>query len=203
MAIIVVGGHSRDVGKTSVVTGLIAAFPERQWTAVKITQHGHDLCAPDNQAGVSYAITEELDRSGSSDTSRFLAAGAWRALWVRTLPGCLAEAMPQLRRELEGTAAAILESNSVLQFLQPDLYLTVLDPATPDFKPSAREFLDRADAFILRCPPAGVPAGAPLWEGGRLNLAAHKPVFRMCPPDYVTEELIEFVRGRLGDRVIE
>ena len=40
MALIVIGGHSRNVGKTSVVAGLIAALPEYNWTAFKITQHG-------------------------------------------------------------------------------------------------------------------------------------------------------------------
>jgi hypothetical protein len=38
---------------------------------------------------------------GESDTSRFLVAGAARALWVRTEQGRLAEAMPALRQRLE------------------------------------------------------------------------------------------------------
>src|SRR6266436_1909073 len=37
MAIIVVGGHTRNIGKTSVVAGLIAALPEMHWTAFKVT----------------------------------------------------------------------------------------------------------------------------------------------------------------------
>ncbi len=47
MAIVVVGGHSRNVGKTSVVAGLIAALPEFQFAAMKITQYGHGICAAD------------------------------------------------------------------------------------------------------------------------------------------------------------
>ena len=87
--------------------------------------------------------------SGESDTSRFLVAGAARALWVRTEQGRLAEAMPALRKRLESAHNVIVESNSVLKFMRPDLYLTVLDPGTEDFKNSAREFLDRAGAVIL------------------------------------------------------
>ncbi|MCU1309890.1 MAG: hypothetical protein JWO20_1015, partial [Candidatus Angelobacter sp.] len=45
MAIIVVGGHSRDVGKTSMVAGLIAGLRDYQWTAAKITQFGHGVCS--------------------------------------------------------------------------------------------------------------------------------------------------------------
>ena len=86
MAIVVIGGHSRSVGKTSVVAGLIAALREYEWTAVKITQYGHGVCsangAPCDCAtdDHSWAISEEKNRGGESDTSRFLAAGAARAL---------------------------------------------------------------------------------------------------------------------------
>ena len=43
MSLIVIGGHSRNVGKTSVVAGLIAATPQLNWTAFKITQYGHGI----------------------------------------------------------------------------------------------------------------------------------------------------------------
>ena len=158
MAIVVIGGHSRNVGKTSVVAGLIAALPEYNWTAFKVTQYGHGVCSLNGEAchcatdDHSWAISEEKDRSGESDTSRFLAAGAVRSLWVRTEQGRLAEAMPTIRRRIAEAQNVILESNSILKFVRPDLYLTVLDPATPDFKRSAQEFLDRADAVILHAP---------------------------------------------------
>src|SRR4030088_1966856 len=155
MAIVVIGGHSRSVGKTSVVEGLISGLHELQWTAVKITQSGHGICSADGAAcdcataDHSWAISEEKDRSGESDTSRFLVAGAVRAWWVRTEQGRLAEAIPTSRRKLTESENVIFESNSILKFVRPDLYLTVLDPATADFKRSAQEFLDQADAVIL------------------------------------------------------
>jgi hypothetical protein len=137
-------------------------------------------------------ITEERDRSGESDTSRFLLAGAVQVFWVRTEQGRLAEAMPTLRKRLEGVRNVILESNSVLKFLRPDLYLTVLDPETADFKSSAREFLDRADAVILHETP-----GSPAWQSVSLRPVAGRPVFRITPPPFVTPEIAEFVRSRL------
>jgi hypothetical protein len=208
MAVVVVGGHSRSVGKTSVVAGLIAAIPERNWTAVKITQYGHGVCSRDGQPcdcavddqEHSYAVTEELDRSGESDTSRFLVAGACRSLWVRTRQGFLAEAMPRVRRELGRAEDVIIESNSVLRFIRPDLYLTVLNPANPDFKASAREYLDFADAIILDQPPAGALELAPSWQGVSLKPVAGKPVFRVRPPDYVTQEIVEFVRRKIAGK---
>ena len=201
MAIVIIGGHSRSVGKTSVVAGLISALHEFNWTAVKITQYGHGICSANGgacdcaTADHSWAISEERDRSGDSDTSRFLVAGAVQALWARTEQGRLAEAMPTLRRRLEGARNVIIESNSVLKFLRPDVYLTVLDPSTGDFKNSAREFMDRANAVILHEAPDG-----PAWQAVSLKPVSDRPVFRITPPPYVTPEIAAFVRTFLMSR---
>jgi hypothetical protein len=199
MAIVVIGGHSRSVGKTSVVAGLIAALPEFRWTALKITQYGHGICSAAGQPcdcatnDHSWAISEEKDAKGDSDTSRFLAAGAARVWWVRTEQGRLAEAMPVVREKLSNAENVILESNSILKFLRPDLYLIVLDPSTADFKNSAREFLDRASAAILHQAKPGNPA----WKDVSLKPVADKPIFRITPPPYVTFEIVGFVREHL------
>jgi len=203
MAIVVIGGHSRSVGKTSVVAGLISSLREYDWTAVKITQYGHGVCsangAPCDCAtdDHSWAISEEKDRSAESDTSRFLVAGASRALWVRTEQGRLAEAMPALRQRLERARHVIVESNSVLKFMRPDLYVTVLDPGTEDFKASAQEFLDRAGAVILH---DGSKIGDVAWQRVSLKPVAERPVFRITPPPYVTPEIVEFVRSSVALR---
>ena len=198
MALVVIGGHSRNVGKTSVVAGLIAGLAEWQWTAVKITQYGHGICSAKGEAcdcatgDHSWAISEERDRSSGTDSSRFLAAGAVQVFWVRTEQGRLAEAIPTLRQRLAAARNVIIESNSVLKFLRPDLYLSVLDPATADFKNSAREFLDRADAVILH-----QNAGETAWQAVSLKPIASQPIFRITPPNYVTPEIVGYVRSKL------
>src|ERR1700722_10466377 len=198
MPLIVIGGHSRSVGQTSVVAGLIAALPEYNWTALKITQYGHGVCSANGQPchcatdDHSWAISEEKDRSGKSDTSRFLAAGAVRAWWGRTEQGRLAEAMPTGRRKLAESGNVILESNSILKFVRPDIYLTVLDPANADFKKSAQEFLDRADAVILHRQHDGSA-----WNNVSLKPVAARPIFTITPPEYVTRKIVEFVREHL------
>jgi hypothetical protein len=198
MALVVVGGHSRSVGKTSVVAGLIAALPEFHWTAMKITQYGHGICSANGKpcdcavADHTWAVTEERDRSGESDSSRFLVSGAARSLWVRTRQGMLAEAMPRVRKELAAAENAILESNSVMRFVRPDLYLTVLDGATQDFKLTAQQFLDRAHAVILHEKTDDVT-----WKNVSLKPVAGMPIFSIKPPQYVTGELVEFVREKL------
>ncbi len=198
MSLIVIGGHSRSVGKTSVVAGLIAALPEFRWTAMKITQYGHGVCSANGKPcqcacdESSWAVTEERDRSGESDSSRFLVSGAARSLWVRTRQGMLDEAMPRIRQEIASAENAILESNSILRYMRPDLYITVLDPATADFKKSAEQFLDRADAVVLHGDGDTVA-----WSNVSLQPVSDRPMFRVQPPPYVTSELIEFVRDRM------
>lgn len=208
MAIVVIGGHSRNVGKTSVVAGIIAALPEMDWTAMKITQFGHGVCSvttePCDCALVdtlhAWSITEEKDRSGGTDTSRFLVAGAKRSLWVRTKQGMLAEAMQEVREELRQAENTIIESNSIMKFIRPDLYLSVLDFATKDFKDSAREFLDRANAVIIH---ETSDRKQPEWANLSLKLIEGKPVLRVRPPQYVTEDVLDFVRRSLTPRVAD
>ena len=166
---------------------------------MKITQYGHGVCSKNGKlchcatADHSWAISEEKDSSGKSDTSRFLAAGAAQVYWVRTQQGHLDQAMPTIRRRLEGVANAILESNSVINFIQPDLYLTVLDPSTADFKASAQRYLERADAVILHN-----SSGDAAWQEVSLKSLANKPIFPIQPPNYLTVDLITFLRARLG-----
>lgn len=201
MALVVVGGHSRSVGKTSVVAGLIERLPEFHWTAFKITQYGHGICSADGKPchcatdDHTVAISRELDRSGESDSSRFLVAGASESFWVRTRQGYLGDIMPRLRKQLAASENSIVESNSLMRFLVPDLYLAVLDPAIADFKESARLFLDRASAILLHETPQ---SQTPAWKDVSLKLVEGKPVFPISPPSYVSDEVIGFVRQKIS-----
>jgi hypothetical protein len=199
LAVVVVGGHTRNIGKTSVVAGLIARLPELRWSAFKITQYGHGFCTADGKPcqcqteDACVAVNLERNPASGTDTSRFLAAGAERSIWVRTRIGTLSGAMPRISQELSQSENAILESNSILEFLEPDLYLTVLDPSVADFKDSARRYLDRADAVLLASDIA-VAADWPVIDPGILS---DKPRFSIEPPLYVSDDLVEFVRARL------
>jgi hypothetical protein len=200
VAVVVVGGHTRNIGKTSVVAGLIAALPEMHWTAFKITQFGHGVCSANGEpcdcetAEHTIAISEERERESGTDSSRYLAAGAVRSLWVRTRVGQLAEAMPRVRQEIARAENAIVESNSILRFLQPDLFVSVLDPNTKDFKESAKRYLDRADALVL----VGNGLDRPAWEGVSLRLIERARRFSGEPGAYCSADLAEFVRERIG-----
>jgi hypothetical protein len=193
MAIVVIGGQAKDVGKTGVVCALISALPERRWTAIKISSaHGGsgDRAAAATRA---MAIAEELDPTTGTDSSRYLAAGAVRAFWVRTAEGQLAQAMPGIRAAMAAAENVILESNSILGWLQPDLYATVLDPRIAAFKASALRYLDRADAILL----CAETTRQPNWSGVSFKAMEHTPTFRVAPPCYDSVEFNSFVTRKL------
>jgi molybdopterin-guanine dinucleotide biosynthesis protein len=201
MAIVVIGGHTRNIGKTSVVCRLISACSEERWTAMKITQFGHGVCSANGEpcdcetGDHTIAVSEERSASSGTDSSRYLAAGAVRSLWVRTRQGQLSEAMPRVRAEISRADNVVLESNSVLRFLKPDFYLAVLDPGIADFKRSALRYLDRADAVLL----SGTAGQGPTWAGVSPSLIANARAFRIKAPEYWSEELEQYVRARLSE----
>ena len=159
---------------------ILRGTPHLRWTAMKITQFGHGVCSANGEAcdcdtgEHTVAVSEERCRDSGTDTSRMLLAGAHRVLWVRTRQGQLADAMPRLRKEIATATNTLLESNSALRFLRPDLYLAVLDPAVLDFKPSALRYLDRADGLIT---PNGTLPRHLEWPGISRRLLEGKPVF--------------------------
>jgi hypothetical protein len=228
--LIVVGGHTRTIGKTQLVCDIISAFPEARWIAGKITQYGHGVCAqnghdcdcaPDEHV---CAINWEDSAVTGTDSSRFLAAGAQRSFWLRTKQGFLAEGLPMLRdalQEIDATEnnhgrnsgaqkalslnapialakplALIVESNSLLQFVKPTLFFTVVAPAIADFKDSARVALDRADALVVRGPSV-LGAGQPPWSKIPAKLLREKPSVSCAEGDPLPEPLEVLVRRAL------
>jgi hypothetical protein len=214
--LIVVGGHTRSIGKTQLVCDLIAALPQAQWQAGKITQYGHGVCAQGGQscdcAPTDHVVALDWESADhalthpGSDSARFLQAGADRAFWLRTKQGYLAEGMPLLREALvsaDPTASSansgpsaniIIESNSLLQFVEPSLYVTVLDLTREDFKDSARQMLDRADVFVFRRGLDDDEVGRPPWLGLPARLLRETPSLVQREGEPLPEPLFQLVK---------
>lgn len=191
--ILVVGGHARNIGKTALIVDLIRAFPEARWLAVKITPHEHDAGRSEGPVETmdepAYALVEETEYAGRTDTSRFLAAGANRACLLRIGVGKLAEGISALRAHFPEARNVIIESNAVARLLRPELFLVVLDPWVLDFKTSAGELLPMADAVVLRDLLGEVP-----WPGISPHQLNQKPRFLQLIGEPLPEPLRAFVR---------
>jgi hypothetical protein len=176
VAIIVVGGSGRGVGKTALVCGLIAALPEFAWTAVKITSHAH---------GKPESIWEETEPAGQgTDTARYLAAGARRALLVRAPE----ETFPfrRIQDALKLEPHVIFESNRIVNHLKPDVCLGVLGGRGVGAKGSFAAFLGRTDALVA-------PVDADL-----TGLAPGIPLFRWAAVGIMPPAMPGWVRARLS-----
>jgi hypothetical protein len=167
------------VGKTSVVCGLIRSLSEAQWTAVKLTAHGHTE---------TVQVLEEKRPGSGNDSERYLTAGAARSYLISAPEGGLWRAIPKLLDILAGAKNAIVESTSVLEYLRPELALAVVDPAAKMMKRSLRRTMGRFSAVVS----AGE---GPL--GGALKELEAKPRFVVCPPEYGSLDLNAFVRNAL------
>ena len=208
MKMVMVGGHTRNIGKTSVVEGIIRGMPEMNWTAIKITQFGHGVCSTSGElcactvAEHEFAITAERQQNSGTDTARFLAAGARRALWVRSGQGELQTALPALKKEIAEDEYIIVESNSLRRFIKPAIFLQVLDPSISDFKASAQQFFDLANAYLLisranQEMPNGAAAALEVLLAREIK--KNKPCLPVTAADrYMNQAVLHFVRSELA-----
>jgi hypothetical protein len=178
LAIIVVGGSGKGVGKTALVCGLIAGLPECQWTAVKITSHDYGKLEP---------VWEETEAGQGTDTGRYLAAGAARALLVTTRDGIIPAL--KLKQAVAPGTGLILESSRILTHLEPELCLGVLGPegAGAEVKPSFQLFMRRADALVTLA-----ASGSSIQPAGQAI-----PLFPLARLELPSPEMLAWVRERL------
>src|SRR5208282_5705850 len=190
MAIVVEGGSGRNVGKTSLVCGLIAALPELAWTAVKVTSHVHDE---------REAVWEEKGAGQGTDTGRYLAAGARRA-FLLTAPEAfssgkteVADVLDRFWQNLGRGTNLIFESNRILNYLRPDLCLLVLGaPDRAHHKSSFARAVASGDAMVARADVDAVVGDA----SGRDEHS--RPIFHLVDLERISSEMLEWMRGRLN-----
>jgi hypothetical protein len=186
LAILVIGGGAKDVGKTALVCAVIAALREFNWTAVKIT--GHDYPPVNPLAGAAASsnrtIREETVAGSQTDTARYLAAGARRALLVtRHGPDVPIE---EIRRALGNDPNVIFESNRIIDALRPDVCLALVNDRMTNVKASFDRLLRVADALVS---VGGV--------GDTPGASVKIPRFSLQSPSRIPPEMLDWLRRRL------
>ena len=176
-----VGGSGKDVGKTALVCAVISALREFEWTAVKIT--AHDYRSAENESIIGEPlIREEVSAGEETDTERYLAAGARRALLVTRV----GDAVPvnEIRSALGGDRNVIFESNRIVDAMKPDVCMALA--GGHERKASFERLLRVADGVVILAgtDPDGIPDGVRRFE---LELEGGPPA-----------EMVEWLRDLLN-----
>jgi len=184
LAIIVVGGSSKSVGKTALICGILSAFPEIRWTAVKMTSHQYSQSQPIWEEPATGSV---VNSEKGTDTARFLAAGANRALLITCERVEISQCVELLLAKLEPGAHVIFESNQIVEYLEPDVCIGVAGKKNAEAKDSFATILNHADALV-------VPADSDLELS---TLTQGITVFRYTTWESVPGELLDWLRARL------
>jgi len=148
-----VGGSSRNVGKTTFVCKLIEKFSkERKIVGLKIKTiyegdqffHGTDRTPLESD----FRLVEELDKDSVEDTGKMLRAGAQRTFKLKVKSHSLIEAFDYFKNQLNGQCLIICESNSLRKVVKPAIYLLIKHENEQNMKPSAKELEKFADKII-------------------------------------------------------
>lgn len=148
---LLVGGHSRGVGKTALVVELLRGLDWPLVATVKVSAHRH---------GIATVIHEDHTPSPHTSTGRCLEAGADRAFLCRCPDNRLEDAARLVRELCEGGSDVIVESNRMAAWVEASLTFFVASDRIADWKTSSAVCLPQADAVVMSAHTRFVPGAA-------------------------------------------
>ncbi len=135
--IIGIGGAHSGAGKTAYASLLLRNL--RGWGAIKYTKTGLYSSVIDDGK-----ILSEEDK----DTRRFLDSGAERVLWVQSPPSDIGEVLPLAVEKLSDLRGIVVEGNSAIEFLMPDIIIFIFGSDSTKIKEGAKSLLGKADVVV-------------------------------------------------------
>lgn len=155
MKIITVSGAHSGVGKTQVVEMLLRKL--KRWSALKITVSYKGACPIGRECGECGKMDSDflvigdkdiIDEEGK-DTQRFKKAGAEEVLWLRAKPSGLKKGLKSAISRFKKAKGLIIEGNSALKYLNPDLAIFVKGRGNNGQKKYfARELIKKVDLIV-------------------------------------------------------
>jgi LAO/AO transport system kinase len=150
--IIGIGGSYSGVGKTTLSAAILKHFKKlrseltpsacslvnKKWGAIKYTKTAFFT---------SIVYDELIIGQQNKDTKRLLDAGAEKVLWVQSPREELKEVLPLAIERLSYLDCIIVEGNSAIEFLKPDIVIFIKG-LNKTIKPSAERILPLSDVVI-------------------------------------------------------
>lgn len=134
--IIGIGGAHSKVGKTTIACQILKRL--NGWGAIKYTK---------TSFSTSIIDSPEILKQENKDTSRLINAGAQDVLWVQSPPEDLKEVLQIAIDRLSHLKGIILEGNSAVEVVKPDIVIFVSD--NEDLKRGSENILRMADAVVF------------------------------------------------------
>lgn len=153
--VIGIGGYTSNVGKTTLLCDLLAAFPG--WEAIKTTRGHYRSCGKDPHACcVSHLLAgEPVVRSGrdatyalGKDTGRYWDAGASNVHWLIATDDQVEAGIKQTLERVK-SEGVFVEGNSFTEFVDVDFFVMVRRADETKIKKSARQALSHANAIYV------------------------------------------------------
>jgi molybdopterin-guanine dinucleotide biosynthesis protein A len=155
---ILIGSTGPNSGKTVLACSLIERFKKTSpIVAVKVTTvkerngrcpRGGAGCGVCSSLDGDFAITEETNPNSHKDTSRLLASGAHRVLWLRVMKDRIKEAVKAMLAVLPPGLPIVCESNSLRGVLKPGVFIMIAGGGSMLRKVTARRVIRHADRVV-------------------------------------------------------
>ncbi len=110
-----------------------------KWGAIKYTKTAFYASIIDDHT---------ILRQENKDTRRLIDAGAEEVLWVQSPQNELHEVLPIAVNRLSHLDGIIIEGNSAIEFLKPDIVVFIAGVSKGKIKPSAHKIQKQADIII-------------------------------------------------------
>ena len=114
--------------------------PVRRWGAIKYSK---------TEFYSSITVESEILGELGKDTHRLMEAGAEEVVWVQSPTEVLDEVMPIALERLYHLDGILIEGNSAIEFVKPDVIVLVSGGGSMEIKPSAWKILENADIIIM------------------------------------------------------
>ena len=195
--VVAVSGFSSNVGKTTLMCELLRRLSG--WEAIKLTRGHYRSCGRD-PAGccVSDLLRDEpVIRSGreanyqiGKDTGHFWDAGASNVHWVIVKDGQVENGINEALARVKSDGV-LIEGNSFLDYVTPDLAVMCARSDGGKVKPSARRALMKSDFLYLSSLNADSALVRKQFEEWRLSLTIDLDFTNL--PIFTREDLSDFI----------
>jgi LAO/AO transport system kinase len=133
----IMGDRNRNV--SAHITSYPAFFSGKNWGAIKYTK---------TSTSPSIVTDKNILMEKGKDTCNMMIGGASEVVWVRTPRSSIGTVFPKAIKRLSHLDGIVVEGNSAIEFLKPDIVIFILGGDKKLWKPGTERFLTKADIII-------------------------------------------------------